>query len=149
MVFVSSLLFTVAAKTQRPLFSFKFISDPTEIFKAITSPSQLGVSVKPDLEDPGQAWGALSNQNANIVLKTISFTGFSWVRGFEILHETLHLAAGKGVFLDSELARAGYQVAWAQGYTVNPPPPTDDRHANSYYFDNLLFKACNPYQRKK
>lgn len=147
MEFVSSLLFTVAVNTQRPLFSDGFISDPTEIFKAITK--QRGVSIESDLGDPGQAWGALSHGTANIVMKHIAFNGLSWVRGFEMLHETLHLAAGQGVFLDSELARAGYQVAWAQGYTVNPPPLTNDREANSYYFDDLLFKACNPNQRKK
>jgi hypothetical protein len=54
------------------------------------------------------------------------------------------------VFLDSELAWAGYQVAWAQGYNVKGPPKTNDREKNSDYFHNTLqFAACSPNQIKK
>ena len=145
--FVSRLLFTVAVTMQRPLFSHRFVEEPPKIFDAITS--QGGVSINSNLANPAEAQGALSGQNAQIVLKRISFSGHSWVRGFEVLHESLHLAAAHGVFLDFHLAQAGYQAAWSQGYTVNPPPNTSNRVENSYYFDELLFRACNPYQKKR
>lgn len=35
------------------------------------------------------------------------------------------------------MARAGYQVAWAQGYAVHQPPLTDDRIANRYISEEM------------
>ena len=104
------------------------------------------------IENPGEAWGAVSSNSATMKFLSLSFAPASpsWYRGDFMLAEVLHHAARIGVFLDRELAWAGYQVAWAQGHRVAPPPTTNDRMANSNYFHNTLqFVACNPYQEKK
>jgi hypothetical protein len=52
--FVSSLLFTVAQDTQRPLYTTDFISDPTETIDAV----QNGAGLKPDLRREVPKYGA-------------------------------------------------------------------------------------------
>jgi YD repeat-containing protein len=145
--FMSSLLQTVATNTGRSLYSTEFISDPTKIFTAL----QKGAALKPDLSYGGaQAWGSLGGGDAMMVIRQISWTGFSFVRGMTAAHESGHFAAAQGKYTDQELGWAGYQVLWAQGYTkLDPPPSTNDVMTNSYYYDSLLFKACNPFQKKE
>jgi len=86
--------------------------------------------------------------SATLRVASISFAEeevMSAARGNLVLAETLHFAAKQRVFTDSELAWAGYQVAWVQGYSVAPPPATNDTEKNSNYFHNMLqFAACNP-----
>jgi len=111
--------------------------------------------IDPQINHPGEAWGALSGpahngSPATIKLLSLSFKGLSWVRGDLVLGEMLHLAAKMGVFTDSELAWARYQVTWAQGYHLPAPPNDLDREKNSLYFHaTVQFAACNPYQHKK
>jgi hypothetical protein len=68
------------------------------------------------------------------------------------LAEILHHASGVGIdqYTDQELAWAGYETAWAQGYHVLRPPNTNDVSENSNYFHNeLQFRACSPNSQKR
>jgi YD repeat-containing protein len=147
--FVKALLRTVAINTQRPAYD-----DVMDVFDMVRK--QRGVVVDTEVgrrSHSAEAHGAISGNSATLRVASISFAEgevMSAARGDIVLAETLHFAAKQGVFLDSELAWAGYQVAWAQGYSVAPPPATNDREKNSNYFHNTLqFAACNPYQKKK
>jgi hypothetical protein len=147
--FVRALLRTVAINTQRPAYD-----DVRDVLDKIRE--QGGVVVDADVGKEGhsgEAHGAISANNATMRVASISFAEgevASAARGSLVLGETLHFAAKHGVFLDSELAWAGYQVAWAQGYNVKGPPKTNDREKNSDYFHNTLqFAACSPNQIKK
>jgi len=98
---------------------------------------QGGVVVDPEVgrrSHSAEAHGAISGNSATLRVASISFAEgkvMSAARGQIVLAETLHFAAKQGVFLDSELAWAGSQVAWGQGYSVAPPPATNDTENNS------------------
>jgi YD repeat-containing protein len=147
--FLSSVLFTVAVNTQTPLYSSDFLSDPLKIFDAVASSTQKGFFLAPGQGAGGFAWGGLGSGTAKVTFDSISPTFSTGLLG---LHETAH-EAGSRVFTDQELGWAAYQVAWAQGYAnvkpgLYPPPRTNDVVANSYYWDDRLFKACSPNQHK-
>ncbi len=143
--FVRALLLQVALNTGR-----EAILDPLTAFDEIRK--QGAVAIDPTITHPAEAWGALSTNPGNpatIKVLAMPFGGHSWTRGDLILGEVLHLAAKKGVYSDSDLAWAGYQVTWGQGYRLQSPPITGETEANSRYFHNQVqFAACNPYQRK-
>ncbi|HEX5602417.1 MAG TPA: DUF4214 domain-containing protein [Pyrinomonadaceae bacterium] len=147
--FVQALLRTVAVNTLRPGYH-----DVMDVFDQVRKQGGVVVDAAVGMRSHrAEAHGAISGNNATLKVASISFAEgevMSAARGDIVLGETVHFAAKQGVFTDSELAWAGYQVAWAQGYTVAPPPATNDSEINSNYFHNTLqFAACNPYQRKK
>jgi hypothetical protein len=144
MEFISSLLFNVAKNTLRPLFSQVFLSNPMKIFDAVASSPNRGFLVAPGLTHSGQSMGGLGRENASVL-----FYSFHPDMGDTGLAEILH-QAGAETYTDQELAWAGYETAWAQGYHVPPPPHTNDVYDNSKYFHNTLqFRACSPNQQKR
>ena len=142
--FVNALLNNVAAATQRPLYS----TDPLKVFDAVAG--QRGFFLAPGQGASGYAWGSIRGGDAKITLD-VSFGGFSFVRGLVGLHEVIHEASGakNQLYSDRDLAVAAYQVAIAQGYKDVPKPPgPNDVLLSSQYYNDRLFKACSPNQRK-
>jgi hypothetical protein len=149
--FFRRLLVTAAINTQRPLYNLSFIADPVTIFDAVAK--QGGAVLDPMVKYGGSAEGDLGSDfrlPATMLFKSIYWGGLSWPRGEDVAHESAHFAPANGIFTDHELAWAGYDVLYSMGYTLKPPPSTTEITPNSEYFQfELMFKACNPSQRRK
>lgn len=149
--FAKRLLLTVAINTGRPLYNNSFLDDPLKIFDEVEK--QGGVVLVPTMQFGGTASGSLGKDDrseATMELKQVLWGGFSFVRGEAVFGESAHFAAAFMKFTDHELAWAGYEVLYSMGYTLRAPPSTDAIIPNSEYFHNeLIFRACNPFQQRR
>lgn len=140
----------MAAYTQLPLHSEKYLTDPLAIFDSVGSEGA-GYFLVLGQGASGYAHGSFGFKPAKV---TFDFSmgadsGAIISRGLVSLHENAH-EAGEYGYSDRELAIAASLTLSAQGYKNIPKlPSTNDVNLNSQYLTGAIFQACHPRQTKR
>jgi RHS repeat-associated protein len=150
--YVKKLIKRVAANTQVSAYSTNIL----DVFDRISVQGNIDFSQQTarvggqQINVAGKAIGSISGGDASIGISPFSSTGLT-PYGYQhalynyvetALHESIHLAAGQGIYVDRQVAQGAFDLLGKKGKRENPLPQSTSAGPYSDYFDQLLQKHC-------